>query len=223
MDDTTLDGAGKRATRQADKRPGILGRARLYAGRLTNEAWGRYVSEHHNYDYTNMPKVAVIFVCNFDPLEDGVRRYTGKMYYTGDSKATDDGLTCVLLNAQGSGGILDADLAAFLDYVASGRFAPGASEFVDEVAHEVAVANGEAGFREGLMDLDEKLWWSKQDGIEEGKQEGLAEGANARQRQIAKLARRMASDGRDGELAAVLTDSALLEEELRRYGIATEH
>lgn len=205
---------------QADSRPGLLQRARLYEGRLTNEAWSRYIAEHDNYNYRNMPKVAVIFICNFDPLDGGARRYTGRMKYTGASSPADDGATIVLLNAKGSQGSISPDLAAFLDYVASGRFAPGASEFVDGVAREVAAASGEAGFREGLMDLNERLWWSRQDGIKEGRAEGESKGASDQKRRIAELARRMTADGRDGDLAAVLTDDARLEEELRRYGLA---
>lgn len=196
---------------QAENRPGILQRARLYSGRLTAEAWSRYTRDHDSYDFREMPKVAVIFICDFDPLGSGVRRYTGKTQYTGTDGSTDDGAITVLLNARGSGDEIEPDLAAFLDYVAHDRFTPGTSNFVDDVAREVAVAKRAAGFQEGLMNMDEKLWWSKQD--------GMSEGAEQRQQQIADLAERMAADGRKDELVDVLTDSNRLEHELLHYGI----
>lgn len=204
---TTTSGEFIDVEMQAENKPGILQRARLYSGRLTNEAWSRYTANHDTYDYRRLPKVAVIFICNFDPLGDGARRYTGKMHYEGASSVANDGAVTVLLNAVGTGGDIEPELAAFLEYVASGHLMPGGSPFVDRVAREVTTANHEAGFRGGLMNLDEKLWWSRQEGAEE------------RQKQIAELTSRMVADGRQDELPVVLTNPKLLDAELRRYDI----
>lgn len=216
---TTSDGEMIDVEMQADSIPGVLQRARLYSGRLTQEVWSRYVESENSYDYSKMPRIAVIFVCDFDPLGAGLRRYTGKMRYSGAADV-DDGATIVFLNSRGSGDDIPADLAAFLTYAASGQFVPGTSAFVDGVARRVATVSAEAGFREGFMDLREKLWWEKQKGIEEGETRGRAEGAEERRRQIAELAAHMSADGRQDELAEVLADDERLNAELHRYGIS---
>lgn len=208
---------------QATRLPGIPQRARLYSARLTKEAWSGYVERHpDSYDYSKLPRVAVVFVCAFDPLGAGLRRYTGRTVYDG-SPDTKDGALTVLLNARGSGDDIDPDLAAFLDYVAGKHVEPSSSAFVDDVDNAVAAGNADTEFLEGIMNMDEKLWISKQEGLEEGRAagiaEGRAEGEATRQRKIAELAECMASDGRQDDLVATLTDGARLEEELRRYGI----
>lgn len=197
---------------QAARRPGLLQRARLYSARLTEEAWTDHIerSDAFDYDYSNLPRVAVVFICDFDPFKAGRRRYTGRTMY--NDVVFNDGAVVVFLNARGVDGDVEPDLAAFLDYVASGRAELGRSSFVDGVSRAVAAANKDSQFLEGLMDINEKLWISRQ--------EGLAEGEAERQRQIAELATRMAAEGRQDALVATLTDANLLEEELRRYGIA---
>lgn len=83
--------------------------------------------------------------------------------------------------------------------------------FVDEVDAAVSANNSDTEFMEGIVDINERLWLSKQ--------EGRAEGAADSQRKISELARRMAADGRQDDLVATLTDDDRLEEELHRYGI----
>lgn len=205
---------------QASKHAGLPRRARLYSSRLTNEAWSDYVKRNpDSYDYSMLPRVAVIFVCDFDPFKARRRHYTGRMVYE-DAEHIDDGALAVLLNARGhDSDSLDPDLAAFLDYVAGRDVTRGRSAFVDKVDHAVMMNNGDSEFREGLMQIGEKLWLSKQEGLEEGEAKGRAEGAAGRQRKIAELARRMAADGRQDDIVATLTNDQRLEEELRRYDI----
>lgn len=162
------------------------------------------------YDYSSMPRVAVIFVCTFDPFGAGLRRYTGRTVYGGAPEA-DDGAVTVFLNAGGLGGDIDPDLAAFLDYVAGRDVTRGRSAFVDDVERAVEAGNEDGEFLGGIVDINEKLWISKQ--------EGLTEGEATQQRRISQLARRMAADGRQDELVATLTDKGRLEEEFRHYGI----
>lgn len=209
---------------QATPRSDTAKRARLYSARLTKEAWSEHVevAEERTYDYSELPRVAVVFVCDFDPLGKGLRRYTGRTVYDGSSD-TDDGSVAVFLNARGSRGDLDPDLGAFLDYVAGRSVEPGSCAFVDDINAAVVRANEDPEFLEGVMQIDEKLWMSKQEGKEEGKAEGLAEGKAAgaadQRHRISQLAKRMAADGRENALVATLTDERLLDEELRRYGI----
>lgn len=210
---------------QAGSRPDMLRRARHYLGRLTTEEWSKVTANQHTYNYSELPDAAVIFVCDFDPLGDGIRRYTGKMVYRGTTDHTGDGAIAVLLNAKGAGDDIEPDLAAFLAYVANGRFSSGKCSFVDRIAHRVDTVNTEIGMQGGRMkSWDEILWWSKQDGIKEGKAEGLAEGhaegLAEGQRIISKLASRMTADGRANELADVLTDQKRLDEELKHYDLA---
>lgn len=225
---------------QSIERPGMVKRARLYSARLTREAWSRLLAteDEPGYDYSKLPNIAVIFVCDFDPLGIGLRRYTRSVQYSGVGEV-DDGTAVVFLNAQGSGDDIEPDLAAFLDYVASNRCLPGKSAFVDEVAQKVTIANDDVTFREGFMDLDEKLWWSRQDGKKEGREEGHAEGreegiqqgieqgiqqgsregSEQERSMISQLASRMVAEGRLDELPGILSDGQRLEAELRRYKI----
>lgn len=212
---TTSEGELIDVEMQTQSQSGLPQRIRLYLGLLTRDVWSRFVANEHAYDFAKMPRVAVIFVCDFDPFKGGLRRYTGRMIYRGASTEVDDGMTAVILNSGGSGDAIDPELAAFLDYVAGREVEPGRSSFVDGVGRAVASANEDARFKEGLMNLDEKLWISK----EEGRAEGFSEGSDARQRQISELARRMAADGRQDDLVDVITDAHRLNDELRRYGI----
>lgn len=214
---TTTSGELIDVEMQTRQEGGLPQRARLYLGRLSKEAWTRHVEAKHDYDFSKLPRVAVIFVCNFDPFDAGLRRYTWRMRCDQTNDAG-DGSAVVYLNARGSGDVVSQDLAAFLSYAAGSQIAPGQSAFVDEVTRKVRGVNEDPEFLEGLMNLDEKLWWSKQ----EGREEGLEEGAKKRQKQIAELASRMAVDGRQDEFFSVLADPKLLDAELRRYGIVGE-
>lgn len=209
-------------------RQGLVRRARLYSARLTQEAWSAHLEQGEDspYDYGRLPRIAVVFVCTFDPFDAGLRRYTGRTVYDGAGNV-DDGAVTVFLSSKGSGDVVDPDLAAFLDYVASGYVQPGRSAFVEGVDRAVEANNDDSEFLGGLVNTEEIIWIKSQqaraEGLAEGKSEGLAEGKAegeaAQQRRISELAVRMAADGRQGELIATLTDTRLLDEELRRYGI----
>lgn len=214
---TTASGELVDVEMQADSTKGLPQRARLYSGRLTMEAWSRHVETKHDYEFQDMPRVAVVFVCGFDPFEKHIMRYTWHMRCD-QADLAGDGAMVVYLNAEGSRGDVAPDLAAFLSYVARGEATSGESGFVDEVARSVARLSGDPEFLEGLMNMDEKLWRSEQKGLEQGR----AEGSSTCQRQIAELAKRMAADGRKDELFDALADGQKLDAELTRYGIHFE-
>lgn len=119
----------------------------------------------------------------------------------------------VFLNARGSDGNVSPELAGFLTYMGNGKV-PAGNSFVQTVDRHVAMTNHDAEFLEGLMNMEEKLWWSRQDGLEEGRKEGRSE--------VARLVACLTADGRAEELANVLQDDVRLDQELKRYGIESE-
>lgn len=216
---TTEDGQTIDIEMQTQQTKSLARRARLYEGRMTCDAWSTIRSEKDTYDFSLIPNAAVIFICDFDPVGNKLRRYTGRMMFEETGGPVDDGTVFVLLNAQGEGDDLPPDLAAFLRYIRTDRFDPGKSAFVDRVARRVEEVNSDARFREGLMNLDERFWRERQEGIDEGRKQGIEEGSKQRGEQVAELTRRMRADGRTAELLDALEDPDMLARELERYGI----
>lgn len=199
-------------------------RGRVYLSRMTVDGWTRVKRTKNTRSYADVPRVALIFICGYDPLGDGCRRYTLRTRCVETDRWIDDGSIVVWLNAFGSGDDIDPELAAFLAYVAGDSTAAGKSDFVRTVADRVVATNEDHSFVEGVMDLEQKLWESHQDGVDEGMEKGLErgmeEGAQKNQALVAGLARAMSADGRGSdEIADALSDVARFEEELGRYGI----
>lgn len=202
---------------QKSKWGNLAKRAKLYLSRLAVEAWRNRPKQTKVSPYASLPSTAVIFVCDFDPFGKNLRRYTYLNTCRETGEVADDGAMTVFLNARGSDGNVSPELAGFLTYMGNGKV-PAGNSFVQTVDRHVAMTNHDAEFLEGLMNMEEKLWWSRQDGLEEGLEEGRKEGRS----EVARLVACLTADGRAEELANVLQDDVRLDQELKRYGIESE-
>lgn len=174
-----------------------------------------------------MPRAAVVFICDYDSMRAGRRRYTFEMRCNETGDSLGDGTQIVYLNARGSGDEIDSELAAFLSYVAGEDSAVQSSDFVRAVADRVTVANEDQAFMEGVMDLEQKLWESREDGIELGRQQGLEQGLEQGREQgrqteresIRRLFEALQKDGRAAEFPVIVADPKLMNNELQKYGV----
>ncbi|MGN0055452.1 MAG: Rpn family recombination-promoting nuclease/putative transposase [Atopobiaceae bacterium] len=200
---------------QASRAQAVERRARVYLARITVDEWSQVRTVSSARDYGFVPRAAVVFICDYDPMRAGRRRYTFEMRCNETDDLLGDGTQIVYLNARGSGDEIDSDLAAFLSYVAGEDSAAQSSDFVRAVADRVVATNEDQAFMEGVMDLEQKLWESREDGIEQGREQGR----QIERENIRRLFEALQKDGRESELPDIIVDPKLLDEELNRYGI----
>ena len=116
-------------------------------------------------DYIELKKSYVIFICTFDPFEEGRRVYTfSNRCHESDGLELGDETTKLFLNAKGTTGDVDADIASFLDYV-DGKTAEG--KFTKDVAAEVDRVKQHDETRLEYMTLMMELKQQRREGQEE--------------------------------------------------------
>lgn len=214
------DGTSFDVEMQATTEPSISRRARLYLSRLTVDSWRRVLRSEGTHNYGDLPAAAVIFVCGGDPIGGNAGKYTYRLKCKETNTYAEDGARVVFLNARGNTEGMDSSLAAFLRYVAGDGGAAAEDDFVRAVDRRVAEGNADEEFMEGAMDLEEKLWRSREEGREEGLEQGREEGLEHGRELTARLAIALAQDGKESELPHVLADKDLFEKSLREYGLS---
>ncbi|MBO6255048.1 MAG: Rpn family recombination-promoting nuclease/putative transposase, partial [Bacteroidaceae bacterium] len=116
-------------------------------------------------DYIELKKSYVIFICTFDPFDEGRRVYTfSNRCHESDGLELGDETTKLFLNAKGTIGEVDADIANFLDYV-DGKTAEG--KFTKDVAAEVDRVKQHDETRLEYMTLMMELKQQRREGQEE--------------------------------------------------------
>lgn len=122
-------------------------------------------------DYIELKKSYVIFICTFDPFEDGRRLYTfSNRCHESDGLELGDETTKLFLNAKGTIGEVDDDIANFLDYV-DGKSAEG--KFTKDVAAEVDRVKQHDETRLEYMTLMMELKQQRREGYDEGRIENM--------------------------------------------------
>ena len=136
-------------------------------------------------DYSELPDTYGIFICDFDPFEEGKYRYTFKMNCKESGKTNlEDGRTIVFLNTHGKNeSEVPKELVTFLKYVKAdlaGSEEAFDDSYVEQLQNFIRKIKGSREMEERFMIFEEMLKEERAEGFakgrEEGREEGLQEG-----------------------------------------------
>ena len=186
----------------------------------------RYYVSAHDVDvlepgepYEKLPKIIIVFICTFDPFNQGYRKYIIKeRVYTDEQCENDITNACkydnecvkIFLNSkQAKQNNVSKELKQFLDYVNTQKTT---DVFTERIEEKVKFVNKRD--RRILMSFQEDLNDAKKAGIEEGFLEGKASGLKNEKIAIAKT---MITKNFENELISDITKLSLDEiENLRK-------
>ncbi len=181
--------------------------------------------------FDGLPESYIIFLCDYDPFDQGLPRYTLEHACR---EATDldlkDGMHWIALNAPAWDKAHDESLSRLLQYVHTGRVEGDLAITLDE---QVRLANTEEpwkelalGFMTPEMDMQVRLNAAREEGIAEGLAEGeakgkakglaegeakgKAEGKTEERDRFQTLIAKLSSEGRLAELESVVENSDAL-------------
>ena len=121
--------------------------------------------------YKDIKNTYIIFICTYDPFDEGLARYTGKTMCVEDPGVTmEDGITHIYLNARAVRKNVSEELAVLLDYIAGKE--EKSSELTDALQREVNRYNKDEDWRHWSMTFEEELNEAREEGREEGRKEG---------------------------------------------------
>lgn len=131
--------------------------------------------------YQDLKESFIIFICTFDPFDQGRPMYTFRNLCIEDKTLElGDQATKIFLNSKGKSDTLDPDIAAFLRYV-DGKAAEGT--FTKEVNQEVIRVKKHEETRREYMTYARELQQWKRQCLAEGRAEGRAEGVEGEKRE----------------------------------------
>ena len=176
LDVITTDDQGRRIDVEMQMRDekNIPRRMRYYEGSIDQATLEK------GQNYNRLGDVVILFITPFDPFDaHGYYKYTFRNTCQEDKEIVlDDGVTKVILNADGHKGDIKSELKEFLQLVAgnvdSTHYAEGS--FADRVQRQVHIARRNARWRKEYMDWEMTLRNEREKGREEGREEGLKEG-----------------------------------------------
>ena len=129
--------------------------------------------------YRDLKDSYVIFICDFDPFDAKMYKYTMKkkcMEYAGN---IEDGVTTIFLNTKGEKGNISKELQDFLVLVGEGTVSYE-DNYLIEIEKEVKKINKSSRWRDEKMSmrlaLEDARYHGKQEGIKEGIEKGIKEG-----------------------------------------------
>ena len=106
--------------------------------------------------YKDIKNTYIIFICTYDPFDEGLARYTGKTMCVEDRGVTmEDGITHIYLNARAVRKNVSEELAVLLDYIAGKE--EKSSELTDALQREVNRYNKDEDWRHWSMTFEEEL------------------------------------------------------------------
>ena len=125
-------------------------------------------------DYSELPDTYVIFICDFDPFEEGKYRYTFKMNCKESGKTNlEDGRTIVFLNTHGKNeSEVPKELVTFLKYVKAdlaGSEEAFDDSYVEQLQNFIRKIKGSREMEERFMIFEEMLKEEREEGREEGR------------------------------------------------------
>ncbi|MGP1432336.1 MAG: Rpn family recombination-promoting nuclease/putative transposase [Treponema sp.] len=143
--------------------------------------------------YTDLPDSFILFFCPFDYLESGLPVYTFKTICSEDNTITlADGVIKVIINSAAAHKETDPELKAFLEYmngIMSDR------PFIQKIDRFIRQLKENEGRRKEYMMLNLVEMDARNDGIQQGLQQGkslgLAEGSRQAKLETAKLLKQL--------------------------------
>ena len=125
-------------------------------------------------DYSELPDTYVIFICDFDPFEEGKYRYTFKMTCKESVQTNlEDGRTIVFLNTHGKNeSEVPKELVTFLKYVKADLARSEEAfddSYVEQLQNFIRKIKGSREMEERFMIFEEMLKEEREEGREEGR------------------------------------------------------
>ena len=178
----------------------------------------RYYVSAHDVDvlepgepYDKLPKIIIVFICTFDPFDQGYRKYIIKeRVFTDELCKNDITNACkydnecvkIFLNSkQAKYNNVSKELKQFLDYVNTQKTT---NVFTERIEEKVSFINKRD--RRILMSFQEDLNDAKKAGIEEGKASGFIEGqASGLKNEKIAIAKTMIAKNFNNELISEIT------------------
>ena len=183
-----------------------LGRRSRYYASLLDAAYMHKSGRVFHYG-TDVKDTYVIFICTFDPFQDGRHRYSFTMRCQENPQLElGDGLSIILLNAQGKREDCSPELKSFLDFVDGNT--SQTDPFVVQLQQSVEALNQIPEVRRAAMDWETELNDVATQSHYEGLQQGLLQG----QRQLIQS---MYAKGKTPQEITDLTDVPI--EEVKRH------
>lgn len=200
---------------QASNFSNLAGRLRYYQAALDTTLLRR------GDKYEGFPQSFIIFVCTKDPFDKNIPRYTFKTTCAEDgSLDVDTRTTWVVMNAAAYKDCEDKRISQLLQYVSDGTVAD--TDLVKQIDTEVRHTNEDLAWKVnamGLISIEERIMLDRrcafQDGLDEGRAEGFAEG-EARNR---TLIEKLLADDRIDDLRRSTTDEAFCNQLYEEYGL----
>lgn len=165
----------------------------------------------------DLRKNIVLFICDFDPFDNGLKRYDFRMICEQTGVTLGDGRSMTFLNVRGEQGDVTPRLDALLSLFAGN--AVDNDEFVTEIIHEMEKCVSNPAWMEQYMTMEEELEIAKAAAQEEGRAEGLKEGRADMAAENAALVGALRNTGRLDELASALVDEEQRETLLKEFHI----
>lgn len=157
--------------------------------------------------YKNLPTLYVIFLCDFDPMGDGLYRYTCETVCRETGKPLNDGVQKILLSTKGTNEhAISPKLLHFLKFLTSSTSETAAQledAFVDELHNKIIQLKQDRQLEERYMLFEEML----NDKKEEGRNDML------------HVILRMSNDGLQNEIPRLEYDNSFREEMFRKYQV----
>ena len=150
--------------------------------------------------YSDLPDTYVVFICLFDPIGEGLAKYTFREYCEENKDILlESGTTKVIVNARSTASELPEGLRPFLQYLMEHT---AEDDLTRRIASSIEESKRQRKWEIEYMLFEEKL----NDERKAGREEGIAIGREEGEKRLSNLAEAMIADGRINEFTAALSD-----------------
>ena len=169
-------------------------------------------------DYKELRKSYVIFICDYDPFEQG--RY---IYHFENRCGEDRDLTLgddtykVVVNTKGSRGDISDELKEMLGYLNGQKPEDEMTRLLEKAVNDVKESEERRHEYMVMMIREMEL---REEAAEEGRKQGMAQGMAQGQNRFARLTKKLVALSRLDDLTKAADDPAYCEELFKEFGIA---
>ena len=173
-------------------------------------------------NFNSLPRSIIIFICTFDPFEQGRCTYTFENQCLESEIVLGDGTRKIFLNTKGDDNETDMEVKQFLKYVehSTSEFIQHTdSAFIQRLHNQVMMIKQDRKLEEHYMLFGEMLDDEREQGRQEGLREGIKEGRQVEREVISKLIREMCMDNKLKDIDKLFEDEETLNKMLKKYQI----
>ncbi|MBQ9936338.1 MAG: Rpn family recombination-promoting nuclease/putative transposase [Lachnospiraceae bacterium] len=168
-------------------------------------------------DFNDLKPIVIIFVCTFDPFEDGLYRYTYETRCIETGKPLGDEVQKIFISTKGKNKEqVPESLTNLLNYVVNST-----DNYVDSISDDnveklhsrIKALKKNRQLEEKYMTYEEMMKIEYSKGKREGREEGREEGTN----NILRLISEMTASGMSEDIPRLSIDEEFLKEMLQKY------